>query len=133
LLLTARQRMAGAMTGHHWQMIRRGLLVLAGLVILAGSLAPSGDAPGLLPDKVRHFLAYGGWAAVAVLSPRPWRRILIYLLLIFLFGAAVEVLQPHFGRTGSLADIVANTLGMLTGAALGRAVWRVYRRRRRHD
>ncbi len=114
-------------------MIRRGLLVLTGLAILAGSLLPPGEGPALLPDKVRHLLAYGGWAAVAVLSPRPWRRLLIYLLLIFLFGVAVEVLQPHFGRTGSLADIVANTLGMLTGAALGCVVWRVYRRRRRQD
>lgn len=102
-------------------MIRRGLLVLTGLAILAGSLMPPGDAPGLLPDKLMHMLAYGGWAAIAVFSAPRRRRGLMYLGIIFLTGVMVEIVQPWVGREGSLADIAANTAGILAGALLARA------------
>jgi glycopeptide antibiotics resistance protein len=68
---------------------------------------------------------------------RSWWKIFLFLLLL---GAAIEVAQylMHAGREGDPRDVVANSLGALSGLVAGRlglarwpelAAWLLVRRR----
>ncbi len=101
--------------------------VLCFFLIVLVSFAPAsaGDLEQStgLDDKVAHFLAYaavmgcGMWAVGTAES-----RLRVFLALV-LFSAVIELGQPLFaeGREGSLADMLANTLGLIFGVGLG--VW----------
>ena len=89
------------------------LTIAALAVILVMSLRPSvsiGDVPNM--DKLVHFGAYTVLAFLARLGwPKLWGGWIF--LGLALFGVGIEVAQEmmNLGRTGSLADIVANLLG----------------------
>ena len=72
-------------------------------------------------DKVMHFLAYGLLALLAeVAFGRHRREALVVLAILFLLGAALEILQMWGGvRTGDLLDLLANTLGIGVGGTVG--------------
>jgi len=76
-------------------------------------------APFLEYDKLVHFAAYAGLAFLSLLAFEGRRGMAAALSMIFL-GAGVEILQ-HFspGRTPDIDDAIANTLGVLSGIALG--------------
>lgn len=76
-------------------------------------------APFLEYDKLVHFGAYAGLAFLSLLAFEGRRGMAAALSMIFL-GAGVEILQ-HFspGRTPDIDDAIANTLGVLSGIALG--------------
>ena len=86
--------------------------------IVWGELKPSPGVEGIIWDKALHFVAYFGLAWLATLA---WgRRIapLLILAVVLALGGILEILQGQTGRDGEWADIVANTLGGLTGMGL---------------
>ncbi|HXS07535.1 MAG TPA: VanZ family protein [Rhizomicrobium sp.] len=90
-------------------------------VIAWGEFTPSPpQLTGLLGwDKADHFIAYFGLAAMAslVIGLRPHLKWAI--LGVILLGGLLEVLQAFSGRDAEMLDFVANSLGALTGWALG--------------
>lgn len=99
------------------------LTVLVTVLIVVFSLEPGEDVPTVswLPfaDKAGHFLAYAALGFSLTLwkgrksGPWPcwplgWAAVL---------GAAMEFLQPSFGRTKDAADFLADMLGAVWGVA----------------
>jgi VanZ family protein len=96
-----------------------------GVALIAwGELTPHPpELPGgiLSWDKADHFIAYFGLSVMAtlVLGLRP--RLVSAILGVILLSGALEILQAFTGRDAELLDFVANTLGALTGTAVGAA------------
>ncbi len=94
--------------------------LLCALVIAIASLQPTGGMQSIPhADKLLHLIAYGGLAGLIGLGW--WRMPLLRVVLIaVLFGVGVEIAQGLFtaGRTPSVADGIANTLGALLAAAV---------------
>jgi len=99
------------------------LFIAAALAVLCLSVMPNPPVPhsGILSwDKLEHALAYaflmilGGWALLPLVPSklRAWRYALI---IVIVYGALMEGLQALFaaGRSGDLADLLANALGGL--------------------
>jgi len=100
------------------------LAIAALITVLIFSLRPSvniGDIPNA--DKIVHLIAYGGLAGLIRLGwPKLWGGTIFIGLACF--GIGIEFAQ-HFmslGRTGSIADTIANMLG----AALALCVFHVF-------
>ncbi len=72
-------------------------------------------------DKLMHFAMHAGNAMLAALAFPVARNYVFALLLLFLLGPLIELLQ-HFvpGRDASVLDQLANTAGLLVGALLAR-------------
>jgi len=99
----------------------RILLVVAIVLITDLALQP-GTALPPRPfgwDKLEHF---GAFCVLAILARIAWPSLPWWFGLIVLigYGGAIEGLQAHgdAGRTASVSDIVADTLGTVTGLAL---------------
>ena len=92
-------------------------------LIVWGELTPRPpDLHGIFAwDKAQHFTAYFGLSAMAtlVLGLRP--RLAQAILGVILLGGALEILQYFAGRDAEFLDFVANTLGALSGTAIGAA------------
>lgn len=90
-------------------------------VVIYGSLErpTQQDVPFPINDKVVHFCAY--WLMTfwfcGVLARRRYPWVAFWL---FLFGAAIEVMQGvmGFGRDADWRDLLANSLGIVTALAL---------------
>ena len=90
------------------------------------SLTPQAQLPAInIWDKLSHVIAYltlglllhFGWPA------KGWVRSKFFPL--FLYGALIELAQSFIsGRQGSLADLAANTLGLMTAAIVAYATSR---------
>ncbi len=101
-------------------------LAIAVLTLMPAPSLP--NAPG--GDKLHHFLAFAA-LVFPVVAVRP-RAGLWMVPGAILFGGAIELIQPHVGRHGEWADVLANATGALIGAALAWAVhgaWRGLLRR----
>jgi VanZ family protein len=89
------------------------------VLVAWGELTP--DPPQALYhvwDKLEHFTAYFGLAAMASLVIG-LRRLLIWALLgVWALGGLLEIAQGLLGRDAELGDVVANTLGTLAGLAI---------------
>jgi len=72
-------------------------------------------------DKAQHFTAYFGLALMAVLG---WsgRRVFALLLAVVALGGTLEILQAFVGRDAEWGDMLANTLGAVTGTILALAL-----------
>lgn len=72
-------------------------------------------------DKVVHFFCYAGfcfWTAFAC-NTRSYKRIWLPVLIISLWGVSDEIHQSFVpGRSVSVFDWMADTLGALTGAVI---------------
>lgn len=101
--------------------IRRPLAVATGLFIIYMSLRSGLNLTAHVSDKTMHFAAYGGWAAIACATPHGSRRVVFYALIIFATGLAIELIQPSFGRSKSIMDLLANSIGL--GAGILVALW----------
>ncbi|AXJ00031.1 VanZ like family protein [Cyclonatronum proteinivorum] len=81
--------------------------------------------------KLGHIILFGGWTflfglTMIVFFKRPFFPLYAMLIIGILFGATVEMMQAlmPYGRTGSLADIGYNTIGV---SLAGLLLW-LYRR-----
>jgi VanZ family protein len=71
------------------------------------------------PDKLLHFLAYFGLAAIAAAAFARRRAVLFALLGLVALGGALEILQGLTGRDAEWLDEAANALGASAGALAG--------------
>ena len=75
-------------------------------------------------DKSLHFTAYFGLAGMAAVALRRRNDAVWAVLGLILLGGALEILQGFTGRDPDIYDEIANTLGALSGAGLGRLlIW----------
>ncbi len=98
-------------------------LIAAGLITYF-SLVPPSEVPGKgLPDKLLHFMAYAGLAAILTVALGV-RRVVMSTVLAAGLGAGLEVAQglQGAGRQAEIADALANLAGAMLGAALA---WRI--------
>lgn len=99
--------------------LARGVFAVVVLVSLAVLFAPASDVPPAAPgvDKVVHLALFAALAAVG-----RWAGVRARALAVLLLGYAAlsEVVQglPALGRSTSLADWVADAVGVLIGLAL---------------
>ena len=95
------------------------LLTLIFLVmILIGTLSPRDIivTPDLGSDKNYHFLAFA--LLVIPLTFQNLKNAYWLLPVAVVFGAIIELLQPHLGRHGELNDLYADAFGALIGVIL---------------
>jgi len=91
-------------------------------VVTIGSLLPASAIPfeRLPGDKTLHF---GGYFIAAALAPFAFERMRLTAVIaagLVALGAALEFAQRStFGRHFDVADIAANTLGVVSGFLLG--------------
>ena len=105
--------------------LSRGVFAVAVLVSLAVLFAPPSDVPDSPPgvDKIVHaslFLVLaltGRWAGVG-------RAVLAGLLVLYAAGSEVVQGLDAVGRTASVADWLADVVGVLAGLAVWSAVVR---------
>lgn len=106
------------------------LALLWGTAIGYLSLVPQTLLPeSPVSDKVEHFAAYLLLALLALSARTSLRKKLLVLLVILLFGTAIEFVQPSFNRQLEVADMAANTGGALSGYALLLCVNPIIRKR----
>ena len=105
------------------------LTLALALGILVTTLWPSHGhhPPFTLRDKGLHLLAFAALILpMAVTEPS---RALSFAPVYIAFGAAIEVIQPAFGRGAEWLDLLADALGVGLGLALGWGVRAAFRRR----
>lgn len=82
-------------------------------------------------DKVQHFI---GYAVLAGLFALAWPRLrLVWVAVLpIIYGAGIEVVQSvtPYGRTGSIFDGIANTLGVI-GIIVLWMLWVQFRAKRK--
>ncbi|GLK53096.1 VanZ family protein [Maricaulis virginensis] len=99
----------------------RIVLAVAVVVITDLALQPAPDLPGSLlgSDKIEHAAAF---LALTVLARMAWPRLSGWLIAFFLlaYGFGIELAQDALdaGRVASLADLIADAVGILAGFAL---------------
>jgi len=114
-------------------MLRPALFVtlLIALAIAYGTLSPPGP-PGpawILTDKQIHALAFALlMLPVALSNPRFALRLAPVL---FVYGGAIELIQPSFGRGAEWGDLLADGIGIVAGLSSGWAVRRAFTRGKR--
>ncbi len=100
-----------------------GLLLLA---VLAATLLPQATIPvASWNDKLQHAVAFFG---LALLSGLGWpKRLAPFACGLLLLGATIEVLQGSelVGRDPSLADCLADSVGVLLGVACATSARRI--------
>lgn len=88
-----------------------------GLIIVAASLMPAQEARALPGrDLYQHM---GSYALVTFFALAGWGRSAwhagVIMLSIVLLGAVLECVQPAVGRTFDVADLGANSAGVIAG------------------
>lgn len=111
----------------------RVLWVTMACAIATGELLPTGSMPvrtalEMFPsDKAVHAVAYAVLASIPSLEGSPLRTVLMAAAS-FLLGVVLELLQRITpDRQFEVADILANGLGVVVGAAGGFALQRMFR------
>lgn len=99
-------------------------LLLATIIIVLTLVPVSApDIVGSASDKLYHVMAFAVLTfPMAFLHPP---RAKIVFICAILLGAAIEIIQPTFGRTASVWDFVADVCGAVLGLAAGRIFGRV--------
>jgi VanZ family protein len=92
------------------------------LIIAAFTLAPIPAGGPAGSDKAYHILAF---ATLAIPLPLVRPRLTIWVALgVIAYGGAIELIQPFFGRHAEWADLIADGIGAVFGAAAGYALSR---------
>jgi VanZ family protein len=87
------------------------------------------EAAAHLWDKSLHFTAYFGLAAMAAMVLESGRRLVWAILGVVALGGALEILQGLTGRDAEWSDMLANTLGALSGCGVAMALLALVARR----
>ncbi|QJF51869.1 VanZ family protein [Roseobacter ponti] len=95
-----------------------GTTLAVGVLIGYFTLTPVNMPQGMpVSDKFWHVVAFAALTFPAALIYRRACRWVAPLAL--LYGVVIELIQPHVGRSGELADVYADAFGALLGLALG--------------
>ncbi len=93
------------------------LTLVIAIIIAITTLDPSDDGPPLpISDKILHAIAFGSLAL-----PLIWQKLrnAIWMAPVALaYGGAIEIIQPHFGRSAEWADLFADATGILVAILL---------------
>lgn len=71
-------------------------------------------------DKTLHFITYA-ILAIPIGLRRP-KQLLMVICGLAAWSGIIELIQPHVGRYGEWADLVANVLGLILGLVLARCI-----------
>lgn len=108
------------------------MAALAALAIAAISLLPKSGSVGIsASDSIDHAAAYCVLTILSLLRRRRLVGVLVAGLAIFSFGAAIELIQPFFGRFAEWSDLAANGTGIVIATLLVTSWQRVQRSRSR--
>jgi VanZ family protein len=110
-------------------------ITVVGVVIL--SLGPDVNPQSALLDNLAHVAAYAVLAAVLLVARDPrgavsWPSMFVLAVGIVSLGAAMEFAQAAFHRDATVADGVADAIGVTLGLG-AYSLMRVIRRRRELD
>lgn len=110
----------------------RGAFVVGLLAVTVLSLAPAPALPSVdLSDKLQHALAYASLATTGCFGfgLTRSRAQLVVVVALSLFGGLIELTQPVLAaRTASVADALANEIGVALGWMLARTTGAVLQR-----
>ncbi|MBV9570535.1 MAG: VanZ family protein [Alphaproteobacteria bacterium] len=109
------------------QRFARWIFVPALAIVVWGELRPSQPEAGNW-DKVLHFTAYFGLAAIATIALGRRRSGGWAALALALFGGALEIVQSFVGRDAEWGDEFANIAGASLGFLAGWASMREMQR-----
>lgn len=107
---------------HRVRRIDAWLIAPALSVVIYGELTHDRLAGALeahFGDKPLHFTAYFGLCLMTTIAVRATRTALWWALALVVLGGALEIAQGLTGRDADIFDELANTLGVLTGLAVG--------------
>lgn len=108
-----------------FSLLFKGLTLAALMIVLVMSLKPSVSVGDMAyADKLAHLVAYAGLSGLARLGwPKVWGGLIFAGLAVF--GVGIEIAQHmmDLGRTGSIADIIANLIGTALPLFLIHFVW----------
>jgi hypothetical protein len=95
--------------------------VLIGTCFLSFGVLGLGLAPSLAPPPGLDRVAHAGAFTILILPAALFRPGLLWMMVPALagLGAAIEYVQPYFGRSTSLSDMLANLFGLASGTLLG--------------
>jgi hypothetical protein len=96
-----------------------GLTIGLAIAMAIATLTPIPNAvpvPG--SDKLHHVLAFI-LLCLPLAMTRP-KRLHWLILGAAIYGGAIELIQPHIGRSGEWADFWADCIGIAGGVVLGR-------------
>ncbi len=112
--------MTSARTKRIVMVITVALAAVIGVLTLLPLELPPGP-PG--NDKLYHFIAFMALAAPISVF---WRAAVPYAAPVFvIYGGAIELIQPHVGRSAEWADFGMDVLGVMAAIALGALVLRI--------
>lgn len=97
----------------------RWLFLPALAVVVWGELKPSTHGPDTGFDKVLHFTAYSGLAAIATLALEHRRDSIRAAVGLATFGGILEIVQSFVGRDAEWLDEAANIAGACAGLGAG--------------
>lgn len=122
-----------SMCPKHRSIMFFGLFFLAFVGVLVGSYF-SPDFHTIWEyshDKIKHMIAYFSLTAMgfAALHRFDWSRNLV--LIIFIVGVLIEITQPFVGRSASLHDLIANSIGIGLGSLV--ASWCGFKKNFKQD
>lgn len=91
------------------------ILILLAITFL--SLWPLSKLPSVPgSDKTHHIIAYAFLAfPVALKRPKKWISIIFFFIF---YSGLIELVQPYVNRYGEWLDLLANTIGLLSGLLL---------------
>jgi VanZ family protein len=108
-----------------WLVLSLGLAVTIAVLTLMPQVELPAGPPGI--DKLYHVVAFAALAfPTALLRPERWRSA---GCLAILYGGIIEIIQPAFGRSADISDLLADALGVTVGILLGLAARRILKRR----
>lgn len=88
------------------------LFLLGWLGISLATLTPLEQLPVHVPgsDKLHHVVGFFGWTIMIAAGKQS--RFIMLCCFIFLWGGAIEIIQPYINRYGEWLDFAANSLGI---------------------
>jgi len=98
-------------------------------LVIWGELSPMPVIEGAANDKVLHFVAYFGLAAMAGAGLKARLSAIKAVVALIVIGGLLEILQGLVGRDMSVFDELANAAGAIAGGGLARLVVEPLRRR----
>jgi VanZ family protein len=102
-----------------FRQLARWIFLPALAVVVWGELKPGGGGPAVW-DKLLHFIAYFGLAAIATVALGRRKAALWAAFALAIFGGILEIVQSFVGRDAEWGDEIANVVGVCAGLAV---VW----------